>query len=91
MMILARQCQVYAAGDSLQVGYPTKILLLVLNITCQALIPGEYCISCCSMLSDFQQVVWANSRSVGCGAFRCSLLVNGGSNWVILVCNYGPA
>ena len=37
------------------------------------------------------QVVWATSRNVGCGAFRCPTLQNAGDNWVILVCNYGPA
>ena len=37
------------------------------------------------------QVVWATSNSIGCGAFRCANLQNAGANWLILVCNYGPA
>ena len=38
------------------------------------------------------QVVWDNSRDLGCGATRCSTLVNfPAPDALFLVCNYGPS
>jgi len=54
------------------------------SLTCR---PGAIC-------GHYTQVVWANTRAVGCGVTLCKDVdVGGGDIWesaMIVVCNYGP-